>query len=135
VPQEKTCEATWVEAVKNPVGGIAIFPNGVDSIQQGSGLSGIYKTNDSILFAVIGCVVYTFAETEKGETGFRMLLGRNVENHINGLPFVEGPPEPYEQPISPELLATGYPAKPPNVGLLQPSEFVFRPEDEGNYAK
>jgi hypothetical protein len=134
-PQEKTCEATWVEAAKNPIGGIAIFPNDPASSEQGLGLSGIYKTDEPILFAVVGCVVYTFAETEQGETGFRMMLGRVVGNHIVGLPFIEGSPEPYEQPISPELLAKGYPAKPPNVGLLQPNDFVLRPEDEGNYAK
>jgi hypothetical protein len=134
-PQEKTCAAARTEAAKNPIGGFAIFPNDPASAEQGSGLSGIYLTDEPILFAVVGCIVYTFAETEQGETGFRMMLGRIVGNQIVGLPFIEGAPKPYEQPVLPELLAKGYPAKPPNVGLLQPNEFIFRPEDEGNYAK
>jgi hypothetical protein len=135
VPQKKTCEAAQSEAVQNPIGGLAIFPNDLASIDQGSGLSGIYQTNEPILFAIVGCVVYTFAETEHGETGFRMILGKVKDGQIFGLPFIEGAPEPYKHPISPELLASGYPAVPPNVGLMQPGDFMFRAEDEGNYAK
>lgn len=134
-PQQKTCERARNDAVQNSIGGIAIFPSDSAAIEQGNGLSGIYKADEAVLFAIAGCVVYTFAETERGETGFRMMLGRIAGDHIVGLPFVDGPPEPYKQPISPELLAKGYPATPPNVGLLQAGDFVFRPEDEGNYAK
>jgi hypothetical protein len=134
-PQEKICEGARVEAAKNPVGGIAIFPNDPAFIEQGAGLSGIYKEDAAILFAVVGCVVYTFAESERGETGFRMILGRASRGQIVGLPFIEGPPEPYSEAIPPGLFANGYPANPPKVGLLQPNDFIFHPEDEGNYAK
>ena len=134
-PQEKFCEMARTASAKNPIGGIGLFPTDSSRIDTGAGLTPAYTTNAPVLFAVLGCITYTFAETEHGETGFRMMLGHNVQKQIVGLPFIEGPPEPYEQPIPPELLAKGYPAKPPNVGLLQPDDFIFRPEDEGNYAK
>jgi hypothetical protein len=134
-PQEETCERARIEAAKNPVGGIAIFPNDPDFIESNSGLPSIYNSGEPILFAIVGCVVYTFAETERGETGFRMMLGRVSKNKIVGLPFIEGPPEPYIEPIPSELLAKGFPTNPPKIGLMQPNDFILRPEDEGNYAK
>jgi hypothetical protein len=135
VPQENICEGARTEAAKNPIGGIAIFPDDLAPIEQSLGLNNIYQDERPILFAVIGCVVYTFAEIEHGETGFRMILGHVSGSQIVGLPFIEGSPEPYEHPISPDLLEKGYPATPPNVGLLQAADFIFRAEDEGNYAK
>jgi hypothetical protein len=135
-PQEETCnEIRRADPEAN--GTVDIVPSqpAEESIEQELGLGGIYKTDEPILFAVVGCAVYTFAETERGETGFRMVLGRVLEHQIVGLPFVEGPPEPYRHPPSRELLAQGYPAAPPNVGLMQADEVIFRSEDEGNYAK
>jgi hypothetical protein len=102
-------------------------------LEEGVGMSNI--PNWPALFAIVGCVVYTFAETERGETGFRIMLGRNSGGKIVGLQFIEGLPQPYSEPISPELLAKGYPTVPPNIGLLQPGDLVFRAEDEGNYAR
>jgi hypothetical protein len=134
-PQEKTCEGVRIEEAKNPVGGLAIFPNDLALIEQGATISDIYKEDEPILFAVVGCVVYTFAENERGETGFRMILGRVSKGQIVGLPFIKGLPQPYSEPISPWLFVDGYPTDPPKVGLLQPSDFIFHPEDEGNYAK
>jgi hypothetical protein len=135
VPQKDTCARASTEADENAIGGIAVFPSESAEIDLGAGLSGIYKTDEPILFSILGCVDYTFAGYRHGQTGFRMLLGHTVKNQIFGLPFVEGSPEPYPEPISPELLAKGYPAKPPNIGLLQSGDFIFRPDDGGNYAK
>jgi hypothetical protein len=135
VRQENACNKVRVQAEDNSIGGVAIFPTESNPIKSGSGASGIYKTNEPILFSVLGCIDYTFAQTRHGQTGFRMILGRIVKNRIVGLPFIQGSPQPYEEPISRELLASGYPAKPPNVALVPASDFVFRPDDGGNYAR
>jgi len=134
-PQERVCKGVRRDADENPIGGFAVFSSDSAPIEQGNGTGIVYQTDESILFAVVGCVVYTFAETERGETGFRMMLGRVGGKLLVVLPYIKGPPQPYEEPISPELRAQGYPAKPPNVGLLQPGDVVFRPEEGGNYAK
>jgi hypothetical protein len=63
-----------------------------------------------------------------------MLLGRKVHGQIFGLPFIEGAPIEDYHP-SAELLASGYPPQAPKQALLQPSDFYFRPDDGGNYAK
>jgi hypothetical protein len=134
-PQEQACVMVRSDAKEKPLGGITIFPNEPGSIEQAIGTTGLYKTKDRIFFAVVGCAVYMFSETEVGETGFRMMLGQDVGGRIVGLPFVDGPQQPYLEAIPRELLATGYPIDPPNVGYLLPSDVVFRPEDEGNYAR
>jgi hypothetical protein len=135
IPQNAICARARMQADENAIGGVAIFPGDSFQAEQGVGIFNLYETGEPTLFSILGCIDYTYAETRHSQTGFRMLLGHVVKNQIVGLPFIEGPPEPYPEPISPELLANGYPAKPPNIGPLQPSEFVFRPEDSGNYAK
>jgi hypothetical protein len=134
-PQEQACEMARSDAKEKPLGGTAIFPNEPGSIEQVIGTNGVYKTKSRVSFAVVGCAIYMFSETEVGETGFRMMLGQDVGGQIVGLPFVDGPQQPYREPIPPELLGTSYPVDPPNVGYLRPSDAVFRPEDEGNYAR
>jgi hypothetical protein len=134
-PQRDACDRARAEADKNPIGGVAIFPGESIPVEQGSGIFGIYKTNEPILFSILGCGDYTYAGNRHGQTGFRMILGHVVKGQIFGIPFVEGSLEPYEEPISPDLLAHGYPAVPPKVTLLQPDDFIFRADDGGNYAK
>ncbi len=133
-PQNEACIQARTQADENAIGGIAIFAGDSTALEPVVGASGIYKTNDPILFSVYGCVDYTYAGTRHRQTGYRMMLGRVITNQIHGLPFIEGIPEPYPEPIPPDLLAAGYPAKPPNIGLMQPSDFYFRPDDGGNYA-
>jgi hypothetical protein len=134
-PQKRICQDIRDQATKNPISGLAIFPGDAAPIELKSGIGNIYQTSEPILFAALGCVTYMFAETERGETGFRMILGHDEEGQVAGLSFIEGSPESYKRPIAPELLAKGYPAKPPNVGLMQPGDVIFRPDVEGNYAK
>jgi hypothetical protein len=133
--QKDTCDGVRAQADQNPIGGIAIFPTETDQIQSGTGTFGLYETDAPIIFSVLGCIDYTYAHTRHGQTGFRMILGRIIKNRIESLPFVQGSPRPYEEPIPPELLASGYPASPPKVAVVPPSDFVFRPDEGGSYAK
>jgi hypothetical protein len=135
VPQKEACDPARAAADQNPIGGVAVFPGESIPVEQGAGIYGIYKTHEPVLFSILGCVDYTYARSRHGQTGFRMILGRVVRNQIVGIPFVEGNLEPYEEPISPDLLAHGYPAIPPRVTVLQPSEFILKADDGGNYAK
>lgn len=93
------------------------------------------EASEAVLFEVVGCAVYDFAETEHGETGFRFKLGRMNGGKIDGLSFIEGPPQPYKAPIRPELLATANSTPPPNVGVLEYKDVIFIPDEKGNYAK
>jgi hypothetical protein len=90
-----------------------VFPGASVVVSQGSEISGVYKGNEPILFSILGCVDYTYADKKHGQTGFRTILGQVHENQIFGIPFVEGSPHPYEEPIPLELLTHGYPATPP----------------------
>jgi hypothetical protein len=63
-----------------------------------------------------------------------MLLGRIIHGQVFGLPFIEGQPIDDYHP-SAELLASGYPAQAPKQAGMKPSDFYFRPDDGGNYAK
>jgi hypothetical protein len=134
-PQQAACDTARTQADENAIGGIAIFPGESQAEDMISGIFGIYNIPAPILFSVFGCIDYTYGNNRHGQTGFRMLLGQNVNGRIFGLPFIEGVTRPYDPPISPELLATGYPPIPPKEALMHPSDFIFRPDDGGNYAK
>jgi hypothetical protein len=134
--QKNICDNLRAEVVENPIGGVAIFPNESAQIQSGAGSGGAYKTDDPIIFSFSGCVDYSYGRDRHGQTGFRMILGGGfVKNRLVGLSFIEGSPVPFEEPISPELLAHGYPPNPPKVAVVSPADFVFRPDEGGNYAK
>ncbi len=135
VPQKEACDRARASSDANPIGGVTVFPGVPVFVEQGTGISGVYKTDDPVLFSILGCVDYTYLGNRHGQTGFRMLLGHVDKGRIYGIPFVEGKPHPYEEPVPPELLAHGYPTDPPKEYLLQPNEFVFQPEDSGNYAR
>jgi hypothetical protein len=134
-PQQVACQRARTRANENPVGGVAIFPGETYPDEQVTGISGIYRTDDPILFSVFGCVDYSYGSERHGQTGFRMLLGREVKGRILGLPFIEGEIRPYPEPIPPELLATGYPKDPPKLAELDSGSLIFRPDEGGNYAK
>jgi hypothetical protein len=134
--QKNICDNLRAEAAKNPIGGVAMFPNESAQIESGAGNGGAYKTDDPIIFSFSGCIDYSYGRDRYGQTGFRMILGSGfIKNQLAGLAFVQGRPVPYEEPISPELLAGGYPLNPPNIAVVSPNAFVFRPDDGGNYAK
>jgi len=133
-PQQTACDIAIGQADENTIGGIAIFPGESQPDELISGISGIYKTDEPILFSVYGCVDYTYGNNRHGQTGFRMLLGRVSHGQVFGLQFIEGTPIEDYHP-SPELLAGGYPLEAPKNAQLQPSDFYFHPDDGGNYAK
>jgi hypothetical protein len=135
VPQKDACDRARAAADENPIGSVAVFPGESISVEQDSGRSGIYKTNEPVLFSILGCADYTYAGNRHGQTGFRMMLGHVTEGQIFGIPFVEGSLQPYKEPISPDLLAHGYPAVPPKITVLQPSDFILRADDGGNYTR
>ena len=60
-----------------------------------------------------------------------MLLGQNVNNQIIGLPFIQGGPRPYPEPIPPELLAQGYPeARPGELMAVTNAEMLAFERDK-----
>ncbi len=133
--QQAACDSVRKQADEDPIGGIAVFPGESTSVESASALSGIYTTDNPILFSVYGCVDYSYGNARHGQTGFRMLLGKVIEGQVFGLPFIEGTVREKVYSPAPELLAHGFPAEAPKEGLLQPGDFFFGPDDAGNYAK
>ena len=135
IAQKVICEQARAQAVANPIGGPTIFPTDSNSIQSGAGSSGIYKTGKPTIFSVNGCIDYSYGKDRHGQTGFRMIIGKIAGNKVVGIPFVEGVPHPYDEPISSELLINGYPADPPKVAIIPRDDFLLRLDEGGNYAK
>jgi hypothetical protein len=134
-PQKIACEEARTQADENTIGGFAIFPGESNPDARTIGIGNIYQTDDRILFSVFGCVDYTYGDGRHGQTGFRMRLGQVINKRELGLAFIQGTVQPYDEPISPELLAKGYPTTPPKMGYMQPGDVFFRPDEGGNYAK
>jgi hypothetical protein len=135
-PQKDACDFARTQAKENPIGGIPIFPGETSFLDLGVGTMGIYEADGANLFSIYGCVDYSYSDKMRyGQTGFRMILGQNVAGRILGLPFIEGTVSPYSEPISPELLAGGYPKEPPKIAKAVPPGLIFRPDEGGNYAK
>jgi len=89
-PQDKMCAEARIRATERPISGVTTFPNDTKIEELGVGISGggIYKTDEKILFSVLGCVDYTYANEQHGHTAFRMLLGGQPERgQWAGLPF------------------------------------------------
>jgi hypothetical protein len=86
--QNKICQDTNAQANADPIGGFAIFPN--DEITREGpniGISGQMLFNKRQLFAILGCINYTYAGNRRGETGYRFLLGQEVGHFILGVAF------------------------------------------------
>lgn len=109
------------------------FPGEPIIIESGGGTGGIAHYEHPIIFSVLGCIDYTYSDDRHGVTGFRKILGRVEGNIVVGLPFVVG--VPIQVPISPELLASGFPKAPPIVGETSADSVWFKDEDSGNYTK
>ena len=136
--EDDACAQTRNEAIDNRIGGFAIFPDSEEMIKTVPvSINGnpLFSDNNRQLFAVLGCIDYSCGAARYGQTGYRFLLGENVSNRVLGVLFRQGTPHLYEEAPSPELLKQGFPAAPPNEMRLSPSQFVFREEDSGNYAK
>jgi hypothetical protein len=132
-PQKKTCEEGSIDSDKNPIGGIAIFPNETGTIELGSGASG-FENGQPEVFSLLGCVIYSYGSGAHGQTGFRYMLGKVQDGKVWGVPFIEGPPlEPYSP--EEELSKSGFPKDPPKVARIPIGELYFKPEDSGNYPK
>jgi hypothetical protein len=134
LPQELACKDAATQADKSPIEGDVIFPGDVTGIERNQGLPSIYDTKDRVLFSIYGCIDYSYGDHRHGQTGYRILLGQDVGGQIFGVPFKEGVPQKDYVP-PPDLLANGFPAQAPKIAKLSPSEFIFRPDPEGNYAK
>jgi hypothetical protein len=135
-PQKTTCEAARIESDKNPIGGIAIFPNEAESIESNiaTNVREAFTAESPVLFAVLGCVDYTYGNGRHGQTGFRFVLGKGAEGQVLGLPFIEGAPvQSYDIPE--DLIKSGYPSDPPKIAAIPASNVYFKPADSGNYAK
>jgi hypothetical protein len=126
VPQEAACRKARSDADSNLIGGPPAFPANPITLEQSRGVP--FPDQDTTLFAVLGCIDYTYALNRHGQTGFRMMLGMVKNNRVFGIPFIEGP-------IPEGLLADGFPKDPPHVASIQPGDLYFEPADTGNYAK
>ncbi len=133
--QEAACKQARETADGDKIGGVAIFPGEPTSVETGGGTGGLYKTDQPIIFSITGCIDYTYADDRHGQTAFRKILGRVNNDRVVGIAFVKGESEPYQEPISPELLATGFPKDPPTVARVRTDDLYFHDDDGGNYAK
>jgi hypothetical protein len=90
--QKRLCEQGVEAADKDPTGGIAIFPAETTIADANANVSGgeIYKDGEPTLWAIFGCVDYTYGNGKHGQTGFNFLLGKAVDGQVFGIPFVEG---------------------------------------------
>jgi hypothetical protein len=134
--QKGICDSAGAESDKNPIGGIAVFPTETEVVETGSSISGdaIYKNGEATLFALLGCVDYTYGNGKHGQTGFRFMIGQDVGGLVWGVPFVEGKPvEGYDIPD--DVIKKGFPASPPKEARIPISDIYFKPADSGNYAK
>ncbi len=120
-------------------GGIAVFPGDAETPPSNTAYvvgTQYWDPDGDRPISVYGCVDYSYGSGRHGQTAFRLLLARNVDGRLRGLPFVEGVVRPYDESIPPELLASGFPKDPPKVGYLPTSGLIFERESlGGNYAK
>jgi hypothetical protein len=136
IGQKAICSDASSESDKNPIGGIAVFPTETGVIESGAGTNGgaIYKNGEATLFALLGCIDYTYANGRHGQTGFNFILGKNVGGLVLGVPFVEGKPvDGYDIPEG--TTKRGFPADPPKLARIPIAELYFTAADSGNYAK
>ncbi|MGA3311207.1 MAG: hypothetical protein ABSD08_21765 [Xanthobacteraceae bacterium] len=134
--QAMACQSARDVADMNSIGGTDLFPLEPKDVKSGTGRGGLYKNGNPGPLSILGCIEYTYANGRHGQTGFRKILGRVENNFVVGIPFVSGQPEVPREPISAELLASGYPKEPARVARIPTNGLIFRDDDEGgNYAK
>jgi hypothetical protein len=88
--QKLICNSLKEQSDENHISGIAIFPNEFATIESGSGRYEVYDVDNTVFFIVYGCIDYTYGNARHGETGFRMILGKEGKPFILGIPFVTG---------------------------------------------
>jgi hypothetical protein len=136
VAAQRICDNAGASAAEQSAPtGLAVFPGESESTTTTVG-NRYWDLEGQSAFSVYGCLDYTYGNSRHGQTAFRMILGRSIDGHIRGLPFVSGPPRPYEEAVSPELLAQGFPKDPPKIGMMPTTDLIFeRDALGGNYAK
>jgi hypothetical protein len=85
--QKAACQRARKSADQDKGGGVTIFPGEISTIPIGTSVPGLEiaeassPAKDRIVFAVFGCIDYTFSSMEShGQTGFRFILGRRIDN-------------------------------------------------------
>jgi hypothetical protein len=133
--QKQVCERGIEAADKDPIGGTAIFPSETTIADGVGNLSGgnIYKDGAPVLWAIFGCIDYTYGNRRHGQTGFNFLLGKAIDGQVFGIPFVEG--APISLPAPEAAVIAGFPKDPPKWAKIPASEVWFMPAHSGNYAK
>lgn len=87
------CKDTAEFATNNPRSGISIFnkTNPITISQGAESIDARYFTKESTIYIVQGCVDYTYANDEHGQTTFRYLVGKfGVDKTLHGIPFIVG---------------------------------------------
>jgi hypothetical protein len=136
VRQREICDGASTESDKDPIGGIAVFPGETSAIETRIGVSGneIFKNGEPVLFALLGCLDYSYGGGKHGQTGFRYVIGKATGDYVLGVPFIEGTPiEGYHIPD--DAIKAGMPATPPKQARIPAGQLYFKPMDSGNYAK
>ena len=133
--QKRRCDEGIRSADDDPTGGIAIFPSEASVVDAVANVMGseIYKDGTPTLWAIFGCVDYTYGGGRHGQTGFNFLLGKAIDGQVFGIPFVEGK-EVVAAP-SDEQIKAGVPKEVPKQALIPIADVWFMPADSGNYAK
>jgi hypothetical protein len=129
------CEQARQLSENGKKSGVAAFPNAPKDVKTGSRTGGLYKEGNPGALAVLGCIDYTYGDNRHGQTGFRKILGKVENNLVVGIPFISGRPKTPASPISPELLAGGYPKEPARYAEVAIGDIYFQDADEGDYAK
>lgn len=133
--QSELCKSVK-ESYKAGAGiGQTVFPNDTNTIKTGFGSGGLYQTDNPGPLSIIVCIDYSYANDRHGLTSFRKILGLESQNKIEGIPFVVGQPDSNREPISPELLASGYPKDPPKIARVPADGLWFQEESEGQFAR
>jgi hypothetical protein len=129
-PEDKLCAESRKQAKEQPIRGITIFPDDTKIEESGTGYY-VLNANEKILYSVLGCVDYTYADGQHGRTAFRMLLGGPFEHgQWSGLPYKLG---------NDDALTKKWKEPPPRVGTINvgtADTFEFSPDPNGgNYAE
>lgn len=129
------CKQARQMADSSQIGGKTVFPSEPAFVETGAGTGRIPGKNNLVIYSIFGCIYYTYADNRHGQTGFRKILGEVKGNLVVGIPFVLGKLEPYDPPLSDELLSSGYPKDPAIVAKVPTDDLLFRDDEGGNYAK
>jgi len=133
--QKKACDQAIEVSDNDPTGGIALFPSESTIADAEANISGnaLYKDGTPTLWAIFGCVDYTYGDRKHGQTGFNYLLGKNIDGQVFGVPFVEG--KYGGGASSDEQIKAGFPKENPKWAEVPIGDVWFMAADSGNYAK